>query len=118
MPRFILKTSSGWPALGLVLFLAAQAFASHGPTAASQRDGWIDQDLQTLVVAGLVAPPARPIDRMTNLEVAQAVAQASQKVQMADNPAPPGPARASLERLAEEFRDELSLLGVDVDRLE
>ncbi|HEY5039769.1 MAG TPA: hypothetical protein VIJ93_11905 [bacterium] len=116
-----------------LLALALPAFAGHGPLASLERDSWINASLSDLVAAKLVAEPAKPIQQLTNFEVAQLTAQASQRLVQADilppgdaaPPALPGSLELpgvtqgakSLKDLLEEFKGELSAMGVDVDKL-
>lgn len=121
---------------------AGPAFADHGPLESTQRDAWINTSLSDLVAAGLVSDPGKPADQLTNFQVVGLTAQASQMMAQANGlppldtapPSLPGgmdlpgmaplpaagadQAAKSLEELVEEFRTELSTLGIDVDKLE
>ncbi len=122
--------------------LSIPAWADHGRLSTSQRDPWINLEMADLVSAGLVAAPDKPVKQLTNLEVAQMTARAAQKFYAQADPnllPPPGlpgagapslpgmdstatPQAAvpskSMTDLVEEFRGELSVLGIDVDKLE
>jgi hypothetical protein len=127
-----------------VIWMAAACpvFAAHGPLSSTQRDAWINANLTDLVAVGLVSDPGKPIDQLTNFQVAGLTAQAGQLMAQATGlppldggpPSLPGspelpgltpPSAAgavqttkSLRELVEEFRGELSTLGIDVDKLE
>ncbi len=134
-----------------VLFLAGltlPAYADHGRLSTTDRDPWINLEAEDLVDSGLVPAPDKPIRELTNLEVAQLTAQASEKLYaQAELPPPlpggnpalppalpapsnglPGPdlntpsqaalPAKSMADLVEEFRAEISAMGVDVDKLE
>ncbi len=121
---------------------ACPALAAHGPLSSTQRDAWINTSLADLVAVGMVTDPGKPLDQLTNFQVAGLTAQASQLLMAQANglppldapPALPGgmdlpglsplpaagavqPAK-SLQELVEEFKDELSTLGIEVDKLE
>jgi hypothetical protein len=138
MNRRLLKT------LLSVFFMAAvcPAFAVHGPLDSTQRDVWINASLSDLVATGLVSDPGKPVDQLTNFQVVGLTAQASQMMAQANGlppldtapPSLPGgmdlpgmsplpaagadQAAKSLEELVEEFKTELTTLGIDVDKLE
>src|SRR5579872_7491038 len=103
------------------------AFADHGSLATNARDGWIDSRVADLVAGGFVPMPSKPVSEMTNLEVAQLTAQASQYLMaQATVPSPlPGSTEApapsdveSLKKLVDEFKGELSNMDMDVAKLE
>jgi hypothetical protein len=126
----------------LLMAAACPALAAHGPLSSTQRDAWINASLSDLVDAGLVSDPGKPIDQLTNFQVAGLTAEASQLMAQANGlppldtapPSLPGgmdlpgmaplpaagadQAAKSLEELVEEFRTELATLGIDVDKLE
>jgi hypothetical protein len=113
---------------GSFLAAACPAMADHGPLTTNQRDPWIDSSVQTLVSAGLAPPLGKPVASMTNLEVAQLTKDAV-GILMAQAQTVPGPGETaapaasasavkSLEELVEEFKNELSLMDVDVTKLE
>ncbi len=137
----------------LLLSPALPARADHGRLATNIRDSWINLGVAELVSSGLAQDPGKPINQLTNLEVAQLTAEASQKYlaqadlnlpapPSADEPAlPPEPPASlaappplsgmdstatpqttlpskSMTDLVAEFRNELSAMGVDVDKLE
>ncbi|HET9869960.1 MAG TPA: hypothetical protein VFR02_05635, partial [bacterium] len=128
--------------LALGLGLAAPAWADHGPLSSLARDGWVNGSVEDLVAAGLAPDPGKPAAQMTNLEVAELTAQAARRVLAQADPSllpPPLPGDAaemggpglpaplsaeasapsqSLEALAQEFRGELTAMGVDLDQLE
>lgn len=97
---------------GLFSAVPGLAFADHGATASTQRDPWIDLAFDHLVLAGLASPSAKPVDQMTNLEMAQATAGAAQKLMDPNTPAPPEEGIRALNRLVDEFDDELAVMGV------
>ena len=132
--------------IGVLAFgLAAPLWAKHGLLSTTDRDAWIDQRFQDLVNGGLVSNPGRPLNELTNLQVAQLTAEAAHTVLAqadvlppptldgmppsipGDLPAP-SPALApeqqssqvskGLKDLVEEFKNELSAMDVDVARLE
>jgi len=97
------------------------AWADHGPLTTNQRDSWVDARLQDLVAAGLVSQPEKPLNQLTNLEVAQLAKQASENWYAQVPSAEAGTEAAggkSLEQLVEEFKTELASMGVDVFELE
>ncbi len=130
--------------LSFVLGCASPAWADHGKLASADRDAWINWDVSELVAAGLVPAPEKPVEQMTNLEVAELTASASRlymaqaDVNMLPPPLPtdspaasdgpglpgalsaegPGDANKSLGDLVQEFRGELSAMGLEVDQLE
>jgi len=106
--------------LGMFLAMALPVFAEHGSLASFQRDGWIDTDLETLAQAGWVTKPENPVGELTNLEVAQLIAQAAKKVNDLPPSATPGSSSAgkSLAVLLDEFNWELSVMDVEVEQLE
>jgi hypothetical protein len=132
------------PALGLALALAQSAWADHGPLSSTTRDGWINWQVGDLVAAGLAPDPQKPINQMTNLQVAELTADAARRymaqadVNMLPPPLPAGNSPAandgpglpgslsteatspnqSLQDLVQEFRGELIAMGVDLDKLE
>jgi len=128
----------------ILLALAIPAWADHGKLGTTVRDSWINWDANELVAAGLISEPQKPMDQMTNLEVAELTAEAAQRYMaqadtsllppplpggqntILDNgpglPASPsaegGDANKSMADLVEEFRGELITMGLDVDKLE
>jgi hypothetical protein len=121
-------TKTKWTVLAWLLFgLAGRAMAEHGALTTNVRDGWVDPAVADLVAAGLVDPPAQPLSKMTNLEVAQLTSRAAQTY-LAQAQVPPSPlgkgaqipasAAKSLQELAQEFSVELSAMDVDVFKLE
>ena len=67
------------PALGLALAFAQTAWAGHGPLSSTTRDGWINWQVGDLVAAGLAQDPQKPINQMTNLEVAELTFDATRR---------------------------------------
>jgi hypothetical protein len=67
-------------ALALWMGLALPALADHGRLASTDRDEWINQAVNDMVLSGLAPDPEKNVDQMTNLEVAQLTAQASRMV--------------------------------------
>ncbi|HTC22400.1 MAG TPA: hypothetical protein VK859_16215, partial [bacterium] len=138
MNRRLLKTLLS----AFLMAAACPALAAHGPLSSTQRDAWINASLSDLVDAGLVSDPGKPVDQLTNFQVAGLTAEASQLMAQANGlppldtapPSLPGgmdlpgmaplpaagadQAAKSLEELVEEFRTELTTLGIDVDKLE
>jgi cytochrome c556 len=136
MNRTLLKTLLS----ALLMAAACPALAAHGPLSSTQRDAWINSSLSDLVAMGLVSDPGKPVDQLTNFQVAGLTAQASQLMAQANGlppldspPSLPGmdlpggaalpvagetQAAKSLEELVEEFKEELATLGIDVDKLE
>ncbi len=122
-----LKLTVLFGAFMVVFMMAYPAMADHGPLTTTQRDNWIDSSIAQLVSADLAPNPGKPISSMTNLEVAQ-LTKGAAELWMAQATLPPGPgemvaatpeaATKSLEELVEEFRKELSLMDVDVTKLE
>ena len=132
--------------IGVLAFgLAAPLWASHGLLSTTDRDAWIDEKFQDLVNGGLIGNPGRPLNELTNLQVAQLTAEAAHTVLAQADVLPPptldgmppslpgdltapGPALApaeqpsqaskSLKDLVEEFKNELSAMDVDVAKLE
>ncbi len=68
------------PFLALWLGLALPALADHGRLATNDRDSWINLAVNDLILSGLVPDPNKDVEQMSNLEVAQLTAQASQMV--------------------------------------
>ncbi len=94
--------------------------AEHGSLASTQRDPWIDSSVENLVLAGWASKPDKPLEELTNLEVAQLTAQAAQQVQSLPPSAIPGQSAAgrSLNDLLDEFDVELEAMEVQVAQLE
>jgi len=124
------------PALALVC-LPGTSFALHGTLSGVQRDAWIDGRVDTLVAAGWVKRPAKPTAELTNLEVAQLTKEAVEyRMAQADllppdmgapPPMLPDPilpsgsstsSNGSFQELVAEFREELSMMDVDLAKLE
>jgi hypothetical protein len=74
------------PVIALFISLALPALAEHGRLATTDRDPWIDQAANDLVISGMVADPGKDMDQMTNLEMAQLTAQASQMIMAQADP--------------------------------
>jgi len=55
------------PVIALFISLALPALAEHGRLATTDRDPWIDQAANDLVISGMVADPGKDMDQMTNL---------------------------------------------------
>ncbi len=108
----------------LLAGMTVPVFAEHGPLSATQRDGWIDSSVSDLAAEGLVPRPGKPVSEITNLEVAQWTAHASQNLlDQADTagvspPALSSQAAESLKKLVKEFRDELAGMDVDLAKLD
>ncbi len=103
------------------MVMSLPAFADHGSLATSTRDGWINSRLDALVEAGVVPKPAKPTSSLTNLEVAQLTAVASNYVMAqagSTNNTADEKSVESLKTLVEEFKGELSNMDVDVAKLE
>jgi|GEM_PF-970150 len=124
------------------------ALAGHGALGSTQRDAWINDSLARLSASGYLPVQAVPFAQQTNLEAAENVARAaerllaqapelpalvdptaqlvapaaaapSQAVPMAAaTPVPGAKPPADLRLLVEEYRKELAALGVDMDRLQ
>lgn len=78
--------------LGMALLAvcsAGTAFADHGALGTNQRDAWINASLARLAATGYLPVSAKPFDQMTNLEAAENVARASERV-LAQAPEIPG----------------------------
>jgi len=131
-------------ALAFGFGFALPAWAEHGNLSSTARDAWINWDVSNIVAAGLVPAPEKPVEQMSNLEVAELTEHAARlymaqaDVNMlppplpADSTAPastgpglPGSLSAetgdgnkSLDDLVQEFRGELTAMGVEVDQLE
>ncbi len=123
-----LKLKVSFGALAFLLATACPALADHGPLTTIQRDAWIDSSVENLVAAGLAPAPTKALGAMTNLEVAQ-LTKGAVEMLMAQAPTLPGPGEStasatpatalkSLKELVEEFGGELSLMDVDVAKLE
>ncbi len=123
-----LKSTVLFRALALFFVMAFPAMADHGPLTTIERNNWIDSSVGDLVSAGLAPAPNKPVGSMTNLEVAQ-LTKGAAELWMAQATLPPGPGQAavsttpeaatkSLAELVEEFKKELSLMEVDVTKLE
>src|ERR1700679_1424305 len=85
--------------LAMVTLAGSPVWADHGTLMSTIRDNWIDMSVNDLVSEGLVPKPAKPVNELTNLEVAQLTAQAADMVvaqadllppPMSDNLALPG----------------------------
>ena len=133
---------------------AGSAFADHGVMGSTQRDAWINASLTRLAASGYLPAPKTPFDQQTNLEAAEDVARASERLLAQANTAPELPMLvdpsapaaapavgaaepqtvapvaavapaatptaappADMKLLVEEFRKELTALGVDMDKL-
>ena len=107
-------------ALGFALAAGWPVRAEHGSLASTQRDPWIDSSLQKLMLAGWASKPDKPLEELTNLEVAQLTAEAAKKVADLPPSATPGQSVAgkSLNDLLDEFDVELSAMDVEVSQLE
>ncbi len=148
-PKALFKKTftAAWLLLGLVL----PAWAEHGRLATTQRDPWINAAAENLILSGMVADPGKNPDQMTNLEMAQLTAKASQMIMAQADPnllpipldvdpglpeptlpAAPAPAPVlsaaampdqvvpskNLQQLVEEFAEELTAMGLQVDQIE
>ncbi len=108
--------------------LAFNAWAGHGVLTSTERDPWVNQTVQDLVDAGLVVQPQKPVGQLTNLEVAQLTHLAVQSWLSQDqealtsagtrNQGPEPAVSRSLQKLADEFQDELITMGQDMAQLE
>jgi hypothetical protein len=130
-----LKTNQLIAAL-LLAGITLPAYADHGRLASTDRDGWINIEAEELVSSGLVPTPDKPIQDLTNLEVAQMTYQAAQRFYAQAQLPPPLPASnglpgldlntpsqaalpsKSMTDLVEEFRVEIAAMGIEVDKLE
>lgn len=95
--------------------------ADHGPLTTTVRDSWIDSRVQDLVSAGLITQPEKPLNQLTNLEVAQLAKTATENWYAQVPSAQAGteaPGGKSLKDLVEEFKTELGAMDVDVFKLE
>ena len=112
----------------IILGMVYPAMADHGPLTTNQRDNWIDSSLGDLVSAGLAPALDKPARTMTNLQIAQ-LTKGAAELWVAQATLPPWPgetvasavpeaATKSLQELVEEFKNELSLMDVDVTKLE
>src|SRR5579872_4281298 len=124
--------------LKILLFLTLAGIVSplraeHGLLSSNSREAWINLSVNDLVATGWVAAPAKPVKDMTNLEVAQLTAKASETLlaqadlglppalpsndmplpeptlpsPAAALPSPLAPGAKSMSQLVEEFRQEL-----------
>src|ERR1700679_1880428 len=66
--------------LTMVTLAGSPAWADHGALMSTIRDNWIDMNVNDLVSEGLVPKPSKPVNELTNLEVAQLTAQAADMV--------------------------------------
>jgi hypothetical protein len=104
--------------LWTTLFLGpvVSAYADHGALATRDRDAWIDTQVDALVSSGWVSPLGHPAQELTNLQVAQLTAQAAQK--LSEDPAKTVSAPMGLKELVEEYKDEISVMGVELAKVE
>jgi len=66
--------------MALLFSVALPALAMHSRLASTDRDPWIDQAANDLVISGIVSDPDKNMDQMSNLEMAQLTAQASRMI--------------------------------------
>ena len=66
--------------LTIVTLASSPVWADHGTLMSTVRDNWIDMSVNDLVSEGLVPKPSKPVNELTNLEVAQLTAQAADMV--------------------------------------
>ena len=104
--------------LWTILFVGpvVSAYADHGALATRDRDAWIDARVDALASSGWVSPLDRPARELTNLQVAQLTAQAARK--FSDNSGQTTPAPMGLKELVEEYKDEISAMGVELAKVE
>jgi hypothetical protein len=101
-----------------------RVFAAHGPLLSSDRSPYLNQDVRNLVVAGLIQTQEighQPISAQSNLQIAQLTAVAAQ--QFLNEPPPleealPQTANVSLQQLLKEFRSEISLMQINVVKVQ
>ncbi len=104
------------------------ALAVHGALTTSDRDGWVNSAIQEIVDAGLVPQPVKPVNQMTNLEVAQMTSLAVRSWTSQDQElvtsggsnlkTSPGLPDRNLQKLVDEFKPELEVMDLDVVRLD
>jgi hypothetical protein len=115
--------------IGCSLLLAAitvPVLAEHGPLSTTRRDAWVDSAIEELSEKGLAPKRDKPAGEMTNLEVAQWTANAAREAlsQAEDSPSSGSAKRlkpelnARLVQLAQEFKDELAAMNVNLAKLE
>ena len=76
--------------LGASVFAwALSAQAAHGPDSSIVREGWVNSDLESLIDAGWVTKPSKPVEQMTNMEVAELTSEAAGRLAQADLSMPP-----------------------------
>ncbi len=66
--------------LTLLTLAGSPAWADHGTLLSTFRDNWINMSVNDLVSEGLLPKPAKPVNELTNLEVAQLTANAADMV--------------------------------------
>jgi hypothetical protein len=66
--------------LALLTLSGSPAWADHGTLMSTLRDNWINMSVNNLVAEGIVPKPAKSVNELTNLEVAQLTAQAADMV--------------------------------------
>src|ERR1700677_2142162 len=66
--------------LTLLTLSGSPVWADHGELMSTLRDNWINMSVNDLVSQGLIPKPAKPVNELTNLEVAQLTAQAADMV--------------------------------------
>src|SRR6185436_7329969 len=115
-------------------------FASHGSADSDSRDGWINEDLQSLADWGLILAPSKSVQQWTNSEAARFISKAGEillaQADLGGLPPlpgdqlpgpglpdsgggtlpPPGGLAAklkSVQELVEEYKGEMIVLGVN-----
>lgn len=132
--------------LGFIGFVAAApaVFAAHGTLLSKDRDPWINASVDQLVAAGWATTLGKPVQDMTNLEVAELTKEAGDMIVAQASPFLPPPslstpeipmppaagfpvpgqatpslaAAANLKKLIEEFQEEVDAMGADVPQIE
>ncbi len=113
--------------IAILVLPVLPAFADHGALTSTDRDGWVDSAIQDVVDAGLASQPVKPVNQLTNLEVAQMTCLAAQSWMAqdretltsggSDTKTQTGTADRSLQKLVDEFKIELEAMDLDVSHL-
>lgn len=107
--------------LASLFAVGAPAFAAHGKLGTSDRDAWINDDLSKLASDGFARLNGPDAAGLTNLQVAQLTKEAAALYLAQAAPGAEKPVESAedrLKRLVEEFKVELSALGMDLPEWE